>query len=172
MHGIQLQHSTTMLFTTSDVRTYHTSIKLGVDAIWNHALRHITALISMRPSPSHEDLQGNYLTLVHWEAHKDEAVHCLSAIGVHVLPIIEEKFVNPWERAGKSGGWLWVTKGQGRWTHKRLLIECYVSLLGFQYGSNGGFVAMWSFVLNFQLPCSHPIQDLENGNWRVLWWSS
>ena len=50
----------------------------------------------LRSPPGHEKLQGNNLPLVHWKAHEDEAVHCLRAVGVHVLAIVKEKFVNPW----------------------------------------------------------------------------
>lgn len=46
-------------------------------------------------APGHEQLQRDHLTLVHGEAHEDEAVHRLSAIGVHMLAIVKEKLINP-----------------------------------------------------------------------------
>lgn len=52
-------------------------------------------VISLSFPPGHKKLQGNNLPLVHREAHEDEAIHVLSAIGVHMLAIIEEKFVDP-----------------------------------------------------------------------------
>mmetsp|Transcript_8363 Transcript_8363/g.18318 ORF Transcript_8363/g.18318 Transcript_8363/m.18318 type:complete len:279 (-) Transcript_8363:93-929(-) len=52
--------------------------------------------------PSHEHLYPNNLSLLQGEAHRDKAVQILRAICVHVLPVVEDKFVYGTKRQGNN----------------------------------------------------------------------
>ena len=53
------------------------------------------SILSLSLVPGREQLQARDLTLLHSEAHAEEAVHRLGTIGVHMLPIVEEELIDP-----------------------------------------------------------------------------